>query len=58
MPSGLLKEAAATRERARRARRLAEGLNDVDKARLLLHAEELQDLAAELERKIGSKPEA
>ena len=55
--SGLLEQARATRELAQRARRLAEAtISQVDKDRLLLHAEELEDQASELERKLGSPP--
>jgi hypothetical protein len=55
--SGLMEQARATRELAQRARRLAEAtISAVDKDRLLLHAEELEDQATALERKIGSQP--
>jgi hypothetical protein len=56
MSSELLGQAAATRELAKRARRLAIGVGDVDRARLLLHAEELDSQATELERKFASPP--
>jgi hypothetical protein len=52
MVSELLKQAEATRELAKRARRLAKGLAPADEARLLKHAWELEEQAAELERQI------
>ena len=46
----LLEQAAATRDLARRARRLAQGLTpDADRARLLQYAEELEEQANRLE---------
>ena len=58
MSSELLKQAAAARDLAKRARRLAQGQNEVDRDRLLLHAEELEEQAAELERRFGTGPNA
>ncbi len=56
MPSDRLKQALATRELAKQAQHLDNGLSEtVDKDRLLLHAEELEDLATELERPMVPK---
>ena len=52
MSRTLLEQAEASRDLARRARRLAEELsNDADKARLLRHAEELEAQAADLRKR-------
>ena len=51
--STLMKQAVATRELAKRARRLAEGLTGLDRERLLLHADELEEQATDLERQVG-----
>ncbi len=52
MPITLMKQAEASRDLARRARRLAnEMTNDADKARLMRHADELDAQAADLERR-------
>ena len=49
-----LEQAAATRDLARRARRLAQGLTpDADRARLLQYAEELDEQANRLEAEAG-----
>ncbi|MDP2372208.1 hypothetical protein [Reyranella sp.] len=47
--SDLLEQAAARRDLARRARRLAESLSPEDRERLRAHAEELEGEATELE---------
>jgi hypothetical protein len=47
-----MKQAEASRDLARRARRLAnEMTNDADKTRLMRHADELEVQAADLEQK-------
>ena len=52
MSRTLLEQAEASRDLARRARRLAEELtNDADKARLRRHAEELEAQAADLQKR-------
>jgi hypothetical protein len=52
-----LEQAAATRDLARRARRLAQALTlDADRARLLQYAEELEEQAARLESEGGRRP--
>jgi hypothetical protein len=49
-----LGQAAATRDLARRARRLAQGLpTGADKTRLLSYADELDEQAAQLEKEAG-----
>ncbi len=52
MPRTLLQQAEASRDLARRARRLADEMtNDADKARLLRHATELDAQAADQEKR-------
>jgi hypothetical protein len=52
VPATLREQASASRDLARRARRLAnEMTNDADKARLMRHADELDAQAADLERR-------
>ena len=52
MSRTLLEQAEASRDLARRARRLAGELtNDADKARLLRHAEEPEAQAADLQKR-------
>jgi hypothetical protein len=56
MPRTLLKQAEASRDLARRARRLAGQLtSEADRQRLLRHAEELDNQAADLERRAAEK---
>ena len=52
MPTTLRQQAEASRDLARRARRLAgEVTSEADKARLLRHADELEAQAADLEQR-------
>jgi len=52
MPTTLLRQAEASRDLARRARRLVEQMtSEADKSRLLRHADELEAQAADLERR-------
>ena len=52
MPQTLLQQAEASRDLARRARRLAEEMtSEADKTRLLRHADELDAQAADLEKR-------
>jgi hypothetical protein len=56
MPATLLRQAEASRDLARRARRLAaEMTREADKARLLRHADELDAQATELEGRAAAK---
>ena len=55
MPTTLLRQAEASRDLARRARRLADEMSgEADKARLMRHADELDAQAADLERRAAS----
>jgi hypothetical protein len=58
MPATLLRQAEASRDLARRARRLAaEMTREADKTRLLRHADELDAQATDLERRAaGMRP--
>ena len=52
MPTTLKKQAEASRDLARRARRLADEMSrEADKARLMRHADELDAQAADLEQR-------
>jgi hypothetical protein len=56
MPTTLLQQAEASRDLARRARRLADEMtSDADKARLLRHADELDAQAADLEQRAAGR---
>lgn len=52
--SELLEQAAARRDLARRARRLADSLSHDDRERLQAHAEDLEAQATELERQAAN----
>jgi hypothetical protein len=54
-PTTLLEQAAALRDKAARALRLAVGLQEDDHARLTRYGEELRKQAAELERRAAAK---
>jgi hypothetical protein len=56
MPRTLVEQAEASRDLARRARRLAEELSgEADRKRLMRHAEELDSQAADLERRAAER---